>query len=301
MFQKTGIPILAGSLLLMFVACSGGGGSGAFVASSNPNVALSTNYRVEYVQMGMTGATQGKTMFKINLSNRDGSPAPGKSITLMPMMHMVDGMSHATPVGPVIDNGDGTYTCTVYYLMASGPGMGQWELTIMIGMSDSVIFYPSVGMAMGDTPRMTLTATSSNDTIMSGMTNTVKRSYYLFNDGLSGTTGFNLFIATKETMTSYPAVSIGTVLSSPTGTITSMTVRASTDSNPDPSLKTWIDAVPGSDAGEWSISGLTNLVSGQTGTIYVQLTVNGEQKTTDGLVSNASGTNTYAAFTVTPK
>jgi hypothetical protein len=49
------------------------------------------------------------------------------------------------------------------------------------------------------------------------------------------------------------------------------------------------------------LSGLTNLASGVSDTIYVQLTVNGEQKTLDGLVSNASGTNTYAAFIVTPK
>jgi hypothetical protein len=262
-------------------------------------VAISTNYRAEYMQLGMMGATQGKTMFKIKLSNLDGAPVPGKAVTLMPKMHMAGGMSHATPVGAVIDNGDGTYTCTLYYLMPSGPGMGYWELKVMIGMSDSVTFYPPVGMAMGDTTRTTLTATSSNDTVASGMT-AVKRSYYLFHDGLSGTSAFNLFIATRESMMSYPAVSVGTVLSSPSGTITSMTVRASTDANPDPALKTWIDATPGSNAGQWALSGLTNLVSGQTGTIYVQLVVNGEQKTLDGLVSNASGTNTYAAFTVTP-
>jgi hypothetical protein len=263
-------------------------------------VASSSNYRVEYMQMGMMDATQGKTMFKIKLSNLDGSPAPGKMITLMPKMHMAGGMSHATPLGAVIDNGDGTYTCTAYYLMASGPGMGYWELKVMIGMNDSVMFYPSVGMAMGDTTRTTLTATSSNDTIASGMS-MVKRSYYLFNDGLSGTTGFNLFIAAKESMMSYPVVSLGTVLSNPTGTITSMSVRASTDANPDPALKTWIDGTSGTNTGQWSFSGLTNLASGVTGTIYVQLTVNGEQKTLDGLVSNASGTNTYAAFVVTPK
>jgi hypothetical protein len=262
-------------------------------------VAFSSNYRVEYMQMGMMGATQGKTMFKMKLSNPDGSPAPGKMVTLMPKMHM-PGMSHATPLGAITDNGDGTYTCAAYYLMASGPGMGYWELKVMIGMNDSVTFYPSVGMAMGDTTRTTLTATSSNDTIGSGM-GVTKRPYYLFNDGLSGTTGFNLFIAAKESMMSFPAVSIGTVLSSPTGTITSMSVRASTDSDPDPNNKIWIDAVAGTNPGQWSLSGLTNLASGVSDTIYVQLTVNGEQKTLDGLVSNASGTNTYAAFIVTPK
>jgi hypothetical protein len=214
----------------------------------------------------------------------------------MPVMNM-SSHKHATPVDHVTDNGDGTYSCAVYYLMPSamnGMSMGYWELKVMIGSGmtgEAAAFYPAVGMAMGQgTARATLKGQS--DTI-SSMTGTEKRAYYLFKDSLvsNGTATFKLFIAAKESMMSYPAASVGTVLSGPTGTVTAMTVQASTDGS------TW---VPAADAagGHWTMPGLTGLVSGQTNTIYVRVNVNGEDKTTDG--NAASGANAYAAFAVMP-
>jgi hypothetical protein len=106
------------------------------------------------------------------------------------------------------------------------------------------------------------------------------------------TSTFNLFIAAKQSMMSYPAVSLGTVLSSPTGTVASMTVDASTDGG-----STWVPATDNS-SGHWSIPGLTGLVSGTTGTIYVKMNLNGEDKTTDG--NAVAGANGYATFIVIP-
>jgi len=126
------------------------------------------------------------------------------------------------------------------------------------------------------------------------MTGTEKRSYYVFKDGLvtGSTTTLSLFIAAKESMMNYPAVSIGTVLSSPTGTVTAMTVEASSDGGTN-----WVPAIDNAN-GHWSVSGLAGLVSGTTGTIYVKMGVNGEDKTTDGnAVSVANG---YATFIVMP-
>jgi hypothetical protein len=254
-------------------------------------VALTDSYHVEYIP-GMMAAAQGKTAFKIRITNRsDDSPATGLTVSLMPMMHMAT-MSHATPVDVVTESGTpGTYDCTVYYLMASGPGMGYWELKVMIGM-ESATFYPSVGMAMGaNTVRTTLKG--QND-IISNMTSTEKRSYYLFNEGLTGTTGFNLFIAAKESMMAYPAVSGGMTLHDETGaawTVNPITVSASTDGS------TWTAATDNT-GGHWSVSGLSGLSSGVTGTIYVKLNINGEDKTTNG--NAVSGANGYASFTVTP-
>jgi len=254
-------------------------------------VVQTPSYMVEYMPMGMMGSRVGKTAFKIKITNLiGGTPATGKSISLMPLMHMPD-TSHSTPVGSITDNGDGTYSCTAYYLMASGPGMGYWDLQIKIDgmMGETATFYPAVGMAMGDTVRTTLKGQTD---IISSMTGTEKRSYYLFKDDLvtAGTSTFNLFIAAKQSMMSYPAVSSGTVLSSPTGTIT-MTVDASTDGS------SWVAATDNT-KGSWSIPGLSGLVSGTTGTIYVRMKVNGEDKTTDG--NAASGANGYATFVVTP-
>jgi hypothetical protein len=253
-------------------------------------IVLTATHKVEYLP-GTMPASQGKTSFKIRITKlSDSSPEPGLTVSLMPMMHMPT-MKHSTPVDAIVDNGDGSYSCTVYYLMASGMGMGYWELPIKIGDmgGETATFFPSVGMAMGvNTVRTTLKGQSD---IISSMTGTENRSYYLFRDGLSGTTTFNLFIAAKESMMNYPAVSLGTVLSAPAGTMTSMTVLASTDN------ATWLSASDNT-KGHWTVSGLTGLTTGTTGTIYIKLNVNGEDKTTDGNV--VSGINGYATFTVKP-
>jgi hypothetical protein len=126
------------------------------------------------------------------------------------------------------------------------------------------------------------------------------RTYYLYTDGVSGTTGnhtFELFIAALENMMSFPAVSVGAVLNQgdPTYelTVSTMTVEVSTDS----AFSTPIVATDNG-SGHWSATGISGLTDDQQGTLYVRLTVNGEQKTTTG--SAPSGTNAYATFLVTP-
>jgi hypothetical protein len=262
-------------------------------------VILTNTYKVEYLP-GMMAAAMGKTSFKIKISKRsDGSPATGLSLSLMPKMYMAT-MSHMTPVdGTITESAPGTYSCTVYYLMASGPGMGYWELKVQIGgmMGETATFYPAVGMAMGSTTvRATLKGQSD---LIGSMISTSNRTYYLFRDGLvSGTTStFNLFIAAQESMMSFPALSTlsTTTLHDQSGTpwtVSSVTVLASTDGS------TWSSPAAETATGHWSLSGLSGLVSGQTGTIYIKLNVNVEDKTTDG--NAASGANSYAVFTVTP-
>lgn len=256
--------------------------------------AMTSSYRVEYIP-GTMAASVGKSSFKIKLTNRlGGTPASGKTITLKSIMHMA-AMSHSTPVDAVVDNGDGTYSCTVYYLMASGPGMGFWDLKVTIGSgtaAETAVFYPPVAMAMGNsTVRGTLKGVADSITSMGKSEN---RSYYLFRDGLMASNNsytFKLFIAAKESLMSYPAVSTGTVL---TGlTLQSMVVEASTDGG-----VSWIPATAGSGAGHWTFSGLTGLAAGVSGTINVRLTINGEQKSTNGAA--AAGTTGYVNFTVTP-
>lgn len=259
-----------------------------------------STYLVEYIA-GMMPAAEGKTEFKLRIVKRtDGSLVSGLTTTALsiaPMMYMNSGKSHAAPIDSIVNNGDGTYSCTVYYLMATkmmGTIAGHWELKITIG-SETAVFYPYVDMAMSsNTAKMTLKGQSD---IISSTTGTEKRSYYLFKDAVvtGATATYSLFIAAKESMVNYPAVSDGTVLNGPTGawlvTAATTAVSASTD------LVTWL---PGIDmgGGHWAIGGLSGLTTAVTGTVYISLTVNGEPKTTDGMIS--AGTNTYAAFTVTP-
>ena len=274
-------------------------------------LALSDSYKVEYLP-GMMAAMEGKTAFKLRVLNlADDTPATGLSVSLMPMMHMTSGMMHSSPVGGCSESATaGEYDCTVYYLMGSsmsnGMSMGYWQLKVMIGgmMGESVTFSPSVMMAMGDTARVTLRGQTDSDMIAGmamggGMAMPENRSYYLFKDGLSGMTGnhtLNLFVAAKESMMSYKAVSVGAVLSSGDAsyelTVASMSVEVSTDDG-----ASWVVASDDGN-GYWMAASLAGLTDGTAASVQVRLTVNGEQKTTNGL--SPDGSNDYGTFTLTP-
>ena len=260
-------------------------------------VALTNTYKLEYVE-GMMAASAGKTFFKLKIMKRnDGTAATGLTVSLMPTMHMAT-MSHSAPVDAVTEDSanPGTYSCTLYYLMASGPGMGYWDLKATIGgmSGESATFYPAVGMAMGTTT-VRATLKGQTDAIAGSMGMPAsQRTYYLFNDGGTTTTTFKLFLAAQESMMSYPAVSAGTALhdaANAAWTVNPVTVLVSTDN------ATWLPANDNT-GGHWSVSGLTGLTAGQSGKIYVKLTINGEQKTTDGTAP--MDVNGSASFTVTP-
>jgi hypothetical protein len=286
--------------MLLFLTGCGEDTNTQSVQTSAP----ASTYLVEYVP-GVISAAMGKTEFQIRVRNRiDGSSASGlaSSMTLQPLMYMNDGRHHATPVDVITESGTaGTYNCTVYYLMADKSGTtvtGFWELKVNIG-TESATFYPSVGMPMGDTSLFKLYG--NNDLIMSTTTSTLpeKRVYLLFHDGLvSGATysTLNLFIATKEDMTTFPPVSIGTILSNTTTTWTvdgpTTSLVASLDSTFSAGTVTGID----NGGGHWSLPEVIGLSSGATTTVYVKLTVNSELKTA-GTTSAAAG---YASFKVTP-
>lgn len=265
-------------------------------------IALTDTYKVEYIPGTMPAAT-GKTTFRIRLTSRAGDSAvSGQAIILKPYMYMAT-KSHTTPVETPVDNGDGTYGCTVYYVMPTamnGISMGLWELKVAIG-TETATFYPAVGMPMGND--MLTKLSGVNDSIM-GMAGLEKRTWFLFNDGLTagmgGTYSFKLFLATKETgMTlSFPAVTVGSTLkdqANASWTVGSIAIEVSTDKS------TWVTA---SDLGNghWSAAGLTGLTAATAGKIYVRLTVgNGgttELKTTDGAQIGAA--NGYQTFNVTP-
>jgi hypothetical protein len=178
--------------------------------------------------------------------------------------------------------------------MSNGMSMGIWQLRVGIG-SETAYFYPSVAMAGGTTTLAKLTGI--NDSI-SGIAGLEKRTYFLFSDNLTagagGSYSFGLFLATKENMENFPAVKVGSQLKDQSGTawtVNTISVQASTDGT------TWVNATD-SGNGHWSAAGLTGLSAGVSAKIYVKVTVNGEQKTTDGAAP--STTNGYQTFTVIP-
>jgi len=252
-------------------------------------------YIVKYLPgSGMSAPKQGKTAFQISIAKAsDNSPVTGLTPTLAFTMHMENGMNHSTPADLVTEaSTPGLYDCTAYYLMASGSGMGTWDMEVNAG-GETSLFHPDVAMAMGNTTLAKLKGV--DDKILAG-TATANRTYMLFNDGLMdagmGKYTLKLFIATQESMMNMPAIAIGSTLKDDQGAswqIATMQVEASTDQT------NWVSGTETA-AGHWSIPGIEGLTQGQEGTIYVRLTVNGEVKTSDGA---ATGT-AYAPFKVTP-
>lgn len=258
-------------------------------------VAETATYRIEY-QPGMMGAMQGKTVFKLKITNRAGNPILGAAPGLAATMAMAT-MSHGTPVDSVTELGGGLYQGTVYYLMSSsmmGVSAGYWSLAVTVS-GETATFYPDVAMSMGDTTRASLKDGGDLIAGMMGQPGSV-RPYFLFKDSLTGVTGnhtLGLFLATRETLMSHPPLVVGMTLHDDLGapwTVNTVEVAASTDGG-----VTWL---PLSDngGGHWSVAGLTGLTKDVAGTILVKLDVNGREKNTTGVDGGLPAT-----FTVTPK
>ena len=262
--------------------------------------ALSNSYRFEYVE-GMMTAREGKTQFKLRVTDAatGTTPQTGLSLTLMGMMYMAT-MNHSTPDVDCVESATaGTYDCTIYYLMPSsmmGNSMGYWTLTVMAGMGESAVFYPTVDMAMNGNGKVTLKGQSGD--MIPSMMGVENRNYYFYKDSVTGSTGshtIKLFLAAKEGMMDFPALYVGKVLNLGTAnelTVSSMSVEVSTDGS------TWVAADGGGNDGYWTATAVAGLTDGVEGSFSIRLTVNGEQKTTDGAAP--SGSNNAAQITFTP-
>lgn len=240
---------------------------------------LTTSYKVEYVP-GMMSAMEGKTMFKIKVSNKSsGAAVTGLTVKVTPTMHM-ETMSHGSAGGDgnsvtCSDKGDGTYACKVYYLMASamsnGMAMGIWRLKTELG-SETAYFFPKVKMAMKDTARVILK--NGNDQYKS-MSGAAVRNYFIFREDLSGDSNnhtFKIYLAARNVKMmkmSHPGISVGTVLQNSSGadaTVDSLNVQFSTNGS------SYVDATSDG-SGYWSKTGLSGLTSGQQGKISVKFSL----------------------------
>lgn len=255
-------------------------------------------YKVAYVAgAGMNAPKEGKTNFQLTITKTsDGSPVSGLTPTLSLLMTMTSGDQHATPVDVVSESTTtpGTYDCTVYYLMASkmmnGTSMGTWKMSVNVN-GETTTFYPDVAMSMSsDTVKAILQGQNDIITIMTG---TEKRSYYLFNDGLAsgmtmGSGTLSLFIAAKDSTMSFPALSSvsTTTLHDENGiawTASPITIEASLDGT------NWIFPGTNSKGGHWEINLASGITSSATNTIYVRLSVgeNGDGGTAEMKMNGA--------------
>ncbi|RDH81142.1 MAG: hypothetical protein DIZ80_13580 [endosymbiont of Galathealinum brachiosum] len=275
-------------------------------------VALTDTYKIVYSPIGM-GEKAGKTKFTLTVTdiNNPGADTSGLSIAIKPMMHMA-AMTHTSAMpeaNAVVDNNDGTYTGTVYYVMTTamnGFSMGYWDLAVTIDDTETANFYPNVMMAMGDT---TLTKLKGvDDQVMSMVTNSMEgRTYFVFKDDLTGDSGsydLSLFLATKESMDNFPALTTGLILNQ--GNMMSelavdcpnIVVSVSVNDG------SWNPAASDCTDGLWTIGVTLNDGMGDENKVRVRLTVNNEVKTTDGNILdiiNPEPTNAdLQTFTITP-
>jgi hypothetical protein len=275
------------TLLLALTAC--GSTTTEYVQVTAP----ASTYLVEYLP-GMMDAAVGKSSFKLRVRTRaDFKPATGLAISVKPVMTM-PAYNHSAPADLVTESSTpGTYDCAVYYQMASGEGMGFWEVTATIG-AEKTVFYPSVAMAMGtDSTKVNLWGVTD---VGAGGTSSTK--YVIFRDGTLGAAAgsLKLYVSRAEdSMMTFKPVSLGSVLAGPTGTVTSVSLTVSADA----AFTVPLAAVDAGH-GHWSVDLSTlGLVAGSQATVYLKLKVNGEDKTTDGLA--ASGANASVVFKATPQ
>jgi len=264
-------------------------------------IVFTDSYQIEYKQMGMMDPMEGKSVFQIHVTNRnDGSDVTGVAPMLMTMMNMA-AHSHSTPMPTpaVVENTDGLYTVTLYYLMPSqmmdGTSMGYWDLKFTVA-GEVAHFYPAVMMAMGDTAMVRLKGVDDKVTNMDGLT--VGRTYPIFKQSLMpmGTPGhyqFEVFVAVQESMMSFPAVFDGSLLN---GNVIDATVEIDDGTG-------WRNAMDDGN-GIWSLSGMTLTTDADVkDEIRVRLTINDtvydEMKTTDGKTREVD-VNDFQTFTVTP-
>lgn len=263
-------------------------------------VALTNSYKFEYMAMGMMEPMNGKSTFKLRITDRvTGNGVAGAMPMMMVMMHMAT-HEHSTPqTGCVSDATAGDYICTVYYVMPSqmmdGTSMGYWDIKLTVN-NEEAHFYPAVMMAMANMDTIQARVFGVNDKVMDMNTGLMTgRTYFIFKEALAAVSGvmgkydFSVFVAARDTMMSFPAIYNG-------GTLNSNTVSANVEISVDDGVS-WVPATDNGN-GIWSVTDLS-LTNGVQNQIRVRLTVNGEVKTMDAATQDP-GVNDYQTFTVTP-
>lgn len=278
------------SLALMNFAKSGQNKSGL----NSGNVGLinfvskaeSEDYYYELTPKGMV--KEGKVTFDLTITDpaTEGSPSSpieGLQPKMMPMMYMAGGHTHSTPhTNCTVTRENGVAECTAYFLMPSmmgnGDVMGNWDLKFTVDGENEVHFFPKVMMAMGeDTSKLMLMGDKTDsDALDDGKGNLTSRSYFIYKDSVMAMADkhtVKFFVATKDSMKSFPALS---ELDSESRTV---------------ELKVNNTAATSIENGVWSFN-VSDMTDGEQATLKLNLTVGGEHKMLNGSAD--------AAFKLTP-
>jgi hypothetical protein len=186
------------SIALLLTAC---GSDDKPIEESFPrSLSLGDNYQASF---DMTAVVNGISDISISIESKDGSAIPdSEQVKISPVMEMVSGMTHGTPMlknSGTLDD-EGVFTTTAYFLMPSGPEMGDWYFTVEFN-GEMETFSVDVDMLMSE--RQMLQGHIETDKIKDMNDNDVARPYFLFNEGRHITDSMNAFtvyVAARETM-----------------------------------------------------------------------------------------------------
>lgn len=275
----------------------------------SPGTVVTENFRVTFSE-GDDGSSMGKDMFQLTVTDLNNNPITDLSPTIRPHMNMSGGHAHATAVGGVTNNQDGSYDTDIYYVMpsvmANGNATGWWQLNVCLGgvdampamadagmdhdamghdtastecSGDEATFYPTVAMAMGVKGVL---KGGDNDQVPNMRAEGMKgRVYHVFKDSIhqhDDDYHAHVYIAVTENLHNFPGLTQGLTLNEGMGhalMVNTLLVEFSADNG-----ATWVAATNGHHGGMWAAD-----MPGTADKLRVKLSVNGEVKTEDGLVN----------------
>jgi len=159
----------------------------------------------------MTDIQDASADITVTITDADGNSPIDSNVTVTPLMNMVSGMEHDTPMasrsGPLDENNQ--FKTTAYFLMPSGPEMGVWSFTVGFDGEEETF---EIDVNMMTSEREVLVGTSDS---ISSMGNETGRPYILFNEARHVTddmNSFTVFIAARETMMKHTSLVDGITL-----------------------------------------------------------------------------------------
>lgn len=191
---------LLATLAIPFLLAACGSDDDTAVEGFPRTLHFGNNYQATF---NMSDIDNGVADITVTMNAIDGSPLPSnKHITVTPLMKMVSGMTHDTPMsvrsGEFDDNN--TFNTTAYFLMPSGREMGDWYFTVEYN-DEITTFGVDVNMMLSE--RQMLQGDVATDKIKDMNNADVGRQYFIFNEGrhITGNMNtFSVYVAARETM-----------------------------------------------------------------------------------------------------
>lgn len=271
------VTLLAALMAFTFNACVQNGDGNQPASSSNSS--STATYTASLV--GSPTFTVGKSVFQVKLADATGAGKAALNPLIVPTMDMGT-MVHTTPVDTIVDNGSGNYTVTAYFIMASMGGTWYLKFYDSTGTTQIASALTITVGGMG-TAKVSVSADGTDQYDQMGTA--TNRNYFVFIDTITGTAGnhtVDVFVATRKSLMSHPALTTGLTLKPYTGSdwsVTSIAPQLTSHGGP--------YAATNNGTGHFRFTNVTGLSSGSNAGVTFSVTVNGTAKGSGALTATA--------------